>query len=283
MKSLYFCAMFQNRVNSFPRFTLVFLAAGLILSGCGEYEKLLKSRDYGKKFETAVDYYEEGEYVRAATLLDQVDNIYRGTTKADTVKYYQAKSYYGQRDYMLAGHYFNELSVTYPNSEFLEEADFMIGYCFYEQSPRPELDQQNTYKAISAMQMFIVKYPGSERVEEAQQIIVEMSDKLVEKSFISAKLYYDLGYYKSAIIALRNSLIEFPDTRYREELMFLILKSSYLLADNSIPSKQRERFQAAIDEYFSFIGEFPEGPHSREAENIYESSSEFLNNTNTES
>ena len=81
-----------------------------------------------------------------------------------------------------------------------------------------------------------------------------------------------------------KSLIEYPDTRYREELMFLILKSSYLLADNSIPEKQRERYQAAVDEYYSFIGEFPEGPHSREARRIYDTSSEFLKgNSNEES
>ena len=110
-----------------------------------------------------------------------------------------------------------------------------------------------------------------------------MSDKLVEKSYISAKLYYDLGYYKSAILALRNSLIEYPETRFREELMFLILKSSYLLADKSIPSKQKERFQAAVDEYYSFIGEFPDGPHSREAEKIYENSTKFLEENNNKS
>ena len=210
-----------------------------------------------------LNYYEEEEFVKAGTLFDQVANIYRGTTKADTVKYYQAKSYYGQRDYMMAGHYFNELSVTYPNSNYLEEADFMTAYCFYKQSPRAELDQDNTFKTITALQMFMVKYPNSERLNECQEIIVEMSDKLVEKSYISAKLYYDLGYYKSAILALRNSLIEYPKTRFREDLMFLILKSSYLLADNSIPSLQRERYQAAIDEYYSFIGEFPDGPHSQ--------------------
>jgi outer membrane protein assembly factor BamD len=82
---------------------------------------------------------------------------------------------------------------------------------------------------------------------------------------------------------LRNSLIEYPDTRYREELMFLILKSSYLLADNSVPVKQKERFQAAVDEYYSFIGEFPDGPHTREAERIYESSSKFLEEHTNES
>jgi len=271
--------MFKNRV------LIVGLIAtiAMILSGCGEYEKLLKSRDYQKKYDTALKLYEEEQFVKAGTLFDQVANIYRGTTKADTVKYYQAKSYYGQRDYMMAGHYFSELSVTYPNSAYLEEADFMTAYCFYKQSPRPELDQDNTFSTIQTLQMFMVKYPNSDRLMESQEIIVEMSDKLVEKSFISAKLYYDLGYYKSAILALRNSLIEYPSTRYREELMFLILKSSYLLADNSISSLQRERYQAAVDEYYSFIGEFPDGSHSKEAERIYESSNKFLANINNES
>ena len=268
--------MFKNRVI----INLAIVAAVILLGGCGEYEKLLKSRDFQKKYEMGVKMYEEGEYVKAGTLFDQVANIYRGTTKADTVKYYQAKSYYGQRDYMMAGHYFNELSVTYPNSEFLEESDFMMAYCYYKQSPRPELDQENTYRTITTMQMFLAKYPASDKADECRQIIVEMSDKLVEKSFISAKLYYDLGYFDSAILALRNSLIEYPDTKYREELMFLILKSSYLLADKSIFSKQKERHQATVDEYYSFIGEFPDGQHSKEARRLYESSSKYLENQN---
>jgi outer membrane protein assembly factor BamD len=184
---------------------------------------------------------------------------------------------------MMAGYYFNELSATYVSSVYLEEADFMTAYCYYKQSPRAELDQENTYKTITAMQMFLSRYPTSERLPECMAIVTEMRDKLVEKSYISAKLYYDLGYYDSAILALRNSLMEYPETAYREELMFLILKSSFLLADRSIPSKQRERYQATVDEYLSFIGEFPEGPHSREAKRMYESSNNFLEDNNNES
>ena len=271
--------MFKNRLIT-GGVIIVFL---MLLSGCGEYEKLLKSRDFVKKYETAVQLYDDGEYAKAGTLFDQVANIYRGTTKADTVKYYQAKSYFGQRDYMMAGHYFNELSVTYISSVYKEEADFMMGYCFYKQSPRAELDQTATFQTITGMQMFMVRYPNSERLGECREIILEMADKLVEKSYISAKLYYDLGYYKSAIIALRNSLIEYPETGYREELMFLILKSTFLLADKSIPSKQKERFQAAMDEYYSFIGEFPEGQHTKEAGKIYEDSNNFLEEKNNKS
>jgi outer membrane protein assembly factor BamD len=46
---------------------------------------------------------------------------------------------------------------------------------------------------------------------------------------MSAKLYYNLGDYKAAVIALNNSIEQFPETKYREEIMFLILKASYLL------------------------------------------------------
>jgi outer membrane protein assembly factor BamD len=129
--------MFKNRLI----IGVATLLTVILISGCGEYEKLLKSRDFAKKYETAVKLYEEGEYAKSGTLFDQVANIYRGTTKADTVKYYQAKSYFGQRDYLMAGHYFSELSATYVSSVYKEEADFMIGYCFNKQSPRPELDQ----------------------------------------------------------------------------------------------------------------------------------------------
>ncbi len=137
--------MFKNRLI----IGVASMLSVVLLGGCGEYEKLLKSRDFEKKYDTGVKLYDEGEYVKAGTLFDQVANIYRGTTKADTVKYYQAKSYYGQRDYLMAGHYFSELSVTYTSSVYKEEADFMMGYCYYKQSPRPELDQTNTFQTIN--------------------------------------------------------------------------------------------------------------------------------------
>ncbi len=264
--------MLKNRV----KIILFLVIASGIMAGCGEYEKILKSRDHAFKYKKAIEYYEAEEFVKAGTLFDQVVNIYRGTIKADTVKYYQAKSYYGQRDYILSGHYFGELASTYLNSVYVEESEFMVAYCYYKQSPRSELDQGPTYQAINSLKMYMMKYPTSEKITESQELINEMSDKIVDKSYISAKLYFDLGYYKAAIIALRNSLSEYPETQYREELMYLILKSSYLLADNSIESKRIERFQSTVDEYLSFTSEFPESDNLREAEKMYNGSKKIL-------
>lgn len=258
--------MFLKRVNNI----LFFLVFTSVIFSCKGYEQVLKSRDYKLKLEKAMEYYNNGEFVRASTIFDQIAPVYRGTIKADTVFYYQARSYYMQKDYILSGHYFNTLATDYPNSAFAEEADFMTGYCYYLQSPKPSLDQENTTRAITTFQLFMLKYPRSTRVQEALKYIDEMRNKLVEKSYLNARLYFNLGDYKASIIALKNSLNEFPDTKYREELLFLILKSSYLLADNSIQSKRKQRFQDAIDEYFTFISEFPESNYQKEAQKMYE-------------
>jgi outer membrane protein assembly factor BamD len=264
--------MFLKRVH----IILFFIVFTTIVISCSGYEKLLKSRDYKLKYEKAMEYYNAEEYVKAATLFDQIAPVYKGTIKADTIFYYQAMSYYMQRDYILSGHHFKQLAINYPRSTYAEESDYMSGYCFYKLSPKPSLDQENTIKAITSFQLFMIKYPRSTRVEEARSLIEEMRNKLVEKSYLNGKLYYDLGDYKASIIALRNSLNEFPDTKYREELMFLILKSSYLLADNSIIQKRKERFQDTIDEYYTFISEFPESKFRKEAEKIYESATSIV-------
>jgi outer membrane protein assembly factor BamD len=242
----------------------------VLFSGCSGYEKLLKSSDYRLKFTKAMEYYEAEEYVRAGTLFDQISAVYRGTTKADTVFYYQAKSYFNQRDYILSGHHFKNLAFNYPNSVYAEESDYMVAYCYYKQSPKPSLDQENSVQAVNYFQLFMIKYPNSERNAEARAYIDEMRNKLVQKSYMSAKLYYNLEDYKASIIALQNSLNEYPDTEHREELMFLLLRSNFLLAENSIVTLQIERYQDAVDEYYSFVGEFPESNYRQQADRIYD-------------
>lgn len=254
----------------------LFLTLLIVSASCSGYEKLLKSSDYALKYEKALEYYEKEDYVRSATLLEQIANVYRGTIKADTMQFYRAMSYYHQRDYLMASHYFSELSETFPNSAYTEESSFMEGYCYYKLSPRPSLDQEYSQRAINTFTLFIMNFPDSERRLQAQELITELQDKIVEKSYLNAKLYFDLGYYKAALIALRNSLGEYPNTSYREQLMYLILRASYLLADNSVESKKMDRFQATVDEYYSYIGEFPDGEYLDEARRMYRDSLKIL-------
>jgi outer membrane protein assembly factor BamD len=264
--------MQKNRVIKY----ISFVISILLIVSCSEYEKVLKSNDAEYKFRKAMEYYNTADYERASSIFEQIVNVYRGTTRGDTVHYYFAKSYYGQDDYIMAGHYFKELTEIYSRSPFAEESEYLVGYCYYKMSPRPSLDQENTNEAIQSFQRFMYKYPGSKYLPETQRMITELNNKLVEKAYLNAKLYFKLGYYKASIIALRNCLTQYPETKYREELMFLILKSNYLLAENSVPGKRKERYQSTLDEYYGFISEFPESQYKKETEKIYNSTKEIL-------
>jgi outer membrane protein assembly factor BamD len=252
------------------------LISSLLLFSCSEFNKVVKSTDYEYKYKKALEYYEAKDYSHAISLFQDLVYVYRGTSKGDELYYYYAKSCYGDRDYEMAGHYFKTLVEQYPRSIRAEESQFMVGMCFYKQSPTPKLDQQVSKKAIDALQLFINSYPFSQKVEEANILIDELNEKVVYKSFLNAKLYYDMEYYKSAVIALNNSLNDYPDTKYREELKFLLLKSKYLLGLNSVEEKKHERLSDARDEYFIFVDEFPESKYVREAKRDFKQVSTLL-------
>jgi len=254
---------------------LFFVAIVLLASSCSEYQKILKSTDYDLKYKKSLEYFEEGDYMRASTLLEDLISVYMGTSRAEKAHYKYARSLYEMQDYFSAVHHYREFVDKYPNSEHIEEAQFMIGACYYELSPKARLDQSDTYNAIEALELFNSLFPESDRVSRANEMLDELEEKLVYKSYLNAKLYYNLGTYmgnnyRSAVITARNSLDEFPDTEYREELSFLILDSLYIQAMNSVEKKEEERLRATLDEYYAFINEFPKSSYMKEANNIFE-------------
>ncbi|MBN1111372.1 MAG: outer membrane protein assembly factor BamD [Bacteroidales bacterium] len=251
---------------------------GLIVTafGCSGYEKVLKNNDYEQKYKFATKLFKEGKYQKSIKLYEQLIPLYRGTDKASTVTYYAAHAYYKSEDYIMAGYYFNRFVKEFPRDPKGVECEFLAAHCSYMESPRPELDQTATKEAIKAFQIFISHNPNNPKSNEAQILINELKDKLIEKDFYNAKLYYQLSDYKAAIISLRNSIHEFPETKYREDILFLLVESSYLLAENSVEDKKMERYQNTVDEYYSFIGEFPNSEYAKTAEKMFESANKAL-------
>ena len=250
----------------------------IILSSCSKYQQLLKSTDLDHKYEMAIQYYNDEDYYKAFPLFEELITLFKGTSRAEEVYYYYAYCNYYLDDYMLASYYFKSFAKTYPNSKHTEECQFMNAYCYYMNSPILSLDQTNTYKAIDELQLFVNAYPQSTRISECNELIDELRHKLEVKTYKNSKLYYDLGGYKAAIVAFNNTLNEFPDTEYKEDIVFFILKANYLLASNSVESKKKERLQSTIDAYHTFIKIYPDSEYLKEAESIYKNSLRRLEN-----
>lgn len=243
---------------------ILLLIISVFAFSCSDYNKVAKSTDYEYKYKKAVEYYQTGDYTHANTLFQDLVHIYRGTSRGDELYYYYAKSLFEQQDFVMAGYYFRNIVEQYPRSKHVEEAQFMIGYCYYKDSPNPKLDQELTNKAIDAFQLFKNVFPYSDRVEEANILIDELREKIAYKAYLNARIYFDMEYYKAAIVALSNCLSDFPSSKHREEMRYMLFKAKYVLAVNSVESKKRERLNDASDEYYNFIDEFPDSKYARE-------------------
>lgn len=257
--------MHSNHFGIFP-LTLILFA---LLTSCNSVEKVLSSEDFGYKYNVAKQYFAHKKYVNTITVLENVQPFYRGTPQDDSITYLMAKSYYLDGDVLYGEHYFDELRRNFPRSKFIEEADYLTAMCNYNISPRSDLDQDYSIKAMRLFSLYIDKYPNSPMREDCEKKYKELNDKLIYKAYIAAKLYYNIGQYKAAMVSLHNCLVDYPESVYREEIMYLIAKSTYLRAVNSIESKQKERYQKTIDEYYSFIAEYPESKYRKEMDGFF--------------
>ena len=177
------------------KYIAIALLSGAFFTSCGEYNRVLKSTDYEYKYEAAKSFFGKGHYNKAATLLEELTTILKGTASAEESLYMLAMAYYNQGDYITASHYFTTYYNTYPRGTFTELARFHAGKALFLDTPEARLDQTSTYSAIAELQMFMEYFPDSNRKTEAQLMIFNLQDKLVLKDYLAAKLYFDLGTY----------------------------------------------------------------------------------------
>lgn len=262
-----------NGVKFLMRNYIILFLAALMLTSCGEYQRVQKSDDYNYKFEYAKRAFEQKKYVQASTLLQDCIAVFKGSDKAEESLYLLAMSNYENADYETAGVYFKSYYSRYPKGKYAESARFFSGYGYYLDSPDTQLDQSLTIKAIEELQAFLDYFPRSDKVSIAQSAIFELQDKLTLKQLQNAQLYYNLGNYmgnnyESAVIVARNAIKDYPYSKYKEDLEMLILKARYQEAANSIEERKADRFRDVIDEYYSFINNYPDTNNRQEADNI---------------
>lgn len=259
------------------RFTFFSLFLSAFLVSCkSSYNKVLRSDDISLKYQKAEEYFNKEDYNKALPLLEDLLNYYRGTMQAEKVYWMLSYTYYQLKDYQLAAYQFVNFASAYPLSQHAEEALYLNAYCLYLDSPDKELDQSNTISAIAAFKNFADKYPESNKIEEVNKYIDELAARLEAKAVDNALLYYKIEDYKSAIWAIRNVLSEYPATNEREYLEFIIVKSAYLLAENSIQKKQVERYSSTLQYYLEFKERFPASKYDAEASRIYKDANEQL-------
>ena len=258
---------------------LILSCMALLLTGCkSEFNSVYKYGDNEAKYEFAKECFANGKFQQAATLLEELVTMKKGTEEAQECLYMLGMAQYNNQDYQAASETFKKYGASYPRGIYAEPAAFYVGQSLFESSPEPRLDQSPTNGAINAYQQFMDLYPDSKLRDRAQERLYVLYDKLIQKEYLSAELYYNLGgyfgninsndesNYNASIITAQNALKTYPYCSLREEFMLLIMKSKFQLAENSTQEKRLERYRDAEDECYGFINEFPESKNVATAE-----------------
>ena len=257
---------------------LYILLASIFLVSCQGINKVLKSTDPSYKLRMAEQYYAKKKYTQAQQVYEDIIPYYKGQAEFEDIYYKYAYTAYYQKDYLNAENLFKTYLEVFPNSARAEEIDFMRAFTFYKQSPKAELDQTNTVKAMGMMQTFINTHPGSARNEEAARIIEELRGKLELKDHKAAQLYYDLGQFRAAATAFEALMNAYPDSKYQDAYKFMSIKSYYRFAELSVEEKKEERYGKVVEESHNFMDRFPESKFTKEVEQFLSLSQTNLKN-----
>lgn len=237
-----------------------FWAIGL-LTACSPVNKILKSNDYEYKLKKADELYNNKKYSQAVLIYEDIFPVLKGTAQFEDLYWHYAFSHYYMRDYLNSENLFKGFLESFPTSNRAEEAQFLRAYCHFKQSPKPDLDQTATMKAITFLQTFVQRNPNSARNKEAMDIIQSLRIKLEEKEKRNADLYYNLGYFKASATAYSEMMLNFPDSEKGDYYKLMVIKSYFEYAKKSIPNKQLERYEMVLDECADFTDRFPESKY----------------------
>lgn len=250
------------------KLVFVLLLPLFVLASCSsQFSKVLKSKDANYKLKMADEYFAHKKYKNAEELYIDLFSVFKGTDKFEELYYKYAYCSFYQQNYPDAENLFKGFLEVFPNSAKAEEMDYMHALTFYKQSPKVDLDQVNTTKAIGMMQAFISNHPNSPRIKDANEIIAKCRNKLELKEYKTAQLYYDLQQYHAAGISFANLLNTYPESGKGDEYMLMAVKSFYQFARLSVYDKQEERYQKVTAEYFDFADRYPESKLLKQAEN----------------
>lgn len=241
-----------------------------------EYEALLNSNDADAKYEAAFKYFNEKKFSKSAALFESLSVLTDGTERDDTVKYYWGLSNYRFKDYYTAETNFQKFLESYPRSPFASEARYLRIDCLYRQTLRYELDQTPTYKAMNEISEYIMEFPNTTHMQECRDMLVDLGGRLDRKAYEGALLYYKMEDYLASRVAFRNVLKDDADNVYREDILYYIAMSSFNYAQNSVKTKQKERYLTFVDDYLNFIGEIPLSHYRRELDNAYRKAQKAL-------
>jgi outer membrane protein assembly factor BamD len=242
----------------------VLLGASLVtLAGCGSTEKAT-NLPVDERFKHAKALFDDENYLEAINEFTAITLQFPGSGYADGAQFYLGECRFMRHEFLLATFEYSLVKKNFPASPYVPKAQYKLALSYYYLSPRSNLDQEYTKKAIDEFQSFVEYYPADEHAVDAEEKIKELTTRLAKKQYDTARLYQTMEYYKAAIIYFDDVIEKYHDTEYAPpaylgKVEVLITRRKFDDANtelnkffqhypNSVLRSQAERLKETIDQ-----------------------------------
>lgn len=240
---------------------LVFIAAG-----CKSKKKVeLKPGEIG----SAKEIYEKAKAKikkdpeKSRMLFKEIMHIYPDSPYAQRAKVGIADSYFKQKDsasLIMAASEYQEYVNLYPNSPDSVYAKYQVGMCYYKQMRKPGRDQDNTHKAIEALQAMVKMYPDTEEAKDARQKIAKARQNLATHYFSIGLSNYRLRALRGAVARFKQVIDDYPDFEKNDKLFYYTGKAYYGMKD----------YDSALSFFQRVVGDFPKSKYFKKSRKMIE-------------
>jgi outer membrane protein assembly factor BamD len=130
------------------------------------------------------------------------------------------------------------------------------------------LDQLVTTFTIDDINLFIQQYPHSKYIEECNDILDNLRNKLAKKELEMVKMYYQIGYYEATQIMAKNFMKNYSASLYASEVLYILLKNNYDFARKSVEQKKYNRYKDCLETYETLQTQYPANNFITESQKI---------------
>lgn len=254
---------------------LPLLLGTVLAAGCGGSGRL-RYENAEEAYAKGLSLYERGKYERAVDYLQGVFDYGRTHQWAADAQLLLARAYRDNEEYLLAANEYTRFIEIYRTDPRVPEAEYERAMTYYTRSPRFQLDQTDTERAIEQFLLFISRHPDSANVPDAEAKIAELREKLARKQFTTAELYERREMYEAAALSYQRLFDNYPDTKYADDALLGAMRMFIAFSEESIRERQAERLQEAVDIYQRMIQILPDSPLLKDAELLYEQAANRL-------
>jgi len=201
----------------------------------------------------------DAEHFQAASITAKAFlTAHPGSKHLDQAIYILARSNYEQGGYLDAEDNYRRLLRDFPQSDYSEDSAYYLGLAMLSQARGPQLDQSETLAAQVQLRSFLSQYPDSKYGERAKYHIATIRNKLANKEYDNAMVYYRGGM--SASFAARfyfetRVYQAFPETEWAAKALIKLCDLE----------RKRLHWDLVAQWAGRYLADFPDGPERDKA------------------